>query len=429
MGRWSGSLRLYEEAAEHLAGGVSTAFRRGTHPAPVYAQRAQGARLIDVDGNEYIDYMMAYGPLIHGHAHPAIVEALTRQAPLGTTYGVQHQGEVELARRLTRYVPCADLVCFVNSGTEANLVALRVARAYTGRQKIIRFNGHYHGWADPLLVKPAAELQGLAPQAATGGQSAAAFHDLIVLPWNDPGALEQALAEQGDQVAAIIMEPVLCNNGCLMPLPGYLERVRELADAHGVVLIFDEVITGFRVALGGAQELFGVTPDLCVLGKAIAGGLPLSAVAGRREIMQLVADGTVSHMGTLNGNPLVTAAAIATIDLLAADGGAAYQRMNARTDALTEGLKELAAKHGVPLLIHRVGPVFHTLFTDRSAVSRYEEFAQCVDQAAYRRFSDELFRHGVLVRPSGLWYVSTAHEEADIEATLAAADRAFAAVK
>ncbi|MFS8664564.1 MAG: aminotransferase class III-fold pyridoxal phosphate-dependent enzyme [Limnochordales bacterium] len=261
MGRWSGSLRLYEEAAEHLAGGVSTAFRRGTHPAPVYAQRAQGARLIDVDGNEYIDYMMAYGPLIHGHAHPAIVEALTRQAPLGTTYGVQHQGEVELARRLTRYVPCADLVCFVNSGTEANLVALRVARAYTGRQKIIRFNGHYHGWADPLLVKPAAELQGLAPQAATGGQSAA------------------------------------------------------------------------------------------------------------------------------------------------------------------------ASKHGVPLLIHRVGPVFHTLFTDRSAVSRYEEFAQCVDQAAYRRFSDELFRHGVLVRPSGLWYVSTAHEEADIEATLAAADRAFAAVK
>ncbi|HEY8417255.1 MAG TPA: glutamate-1-semialdehyde 2,1-aminomutase, partial [Limnochordales bacterium] len=401
-------------------------------PAPLYAERGAGARLFDVDGNEFIDYCMAYGPLIHGHAPPAIAKAIQEQVLRGTTFGTQHRGELELARRLTTHVPCAELVCFVNSGTEAVLVALRLARAYTGKPKIVRFEGHYHGWADPILAA-AGETAGTGgarwkPRAVTGGQSRSAHEDVLVLPWNDPEAVEQVLKRYGDEIAAVIMEPVLCNNGCLRPLPGYLEHVQDLCRRHGVVLIFDEVITGFRLSLGGAQQLFGVTPYLCVLGKAIAGGLPLSAVGGRREIMRLIAEGRVNHMGTLNGNPVVTAAATATIDLLAQDGGAAYRRMNALTDQLTEGLTRLARKHGIPFLINRVGPVFHTLFTERSEIRHYGDFVRYVDGARCVQFCHALFRNGVFVRPSGLWYVSTAHTPQDVEQTLAAADQAFASL-
>jgi len=425
--KWEQSHRLFEESQAHLAGGVSTLLRRGAHPAPLFADRGAGARLYDVDGNEYIDYVMAYGPLIHGHAHPALVEAVQRQMERGSTYGAQHRGEIELARRLTQYVPCADLVCYVNSGTEAVQVALRLARAYTGKEKIIRFEGHYHGWADPILAAPdKADGAPWPAQAVTAGQSRAAHQDILVLPWNDPDALTAALERHGHQVAAMIMEPVLCNNGCIAPLPGYLELARRLADQHNVVLIFDEVITGFRLSLGGAQARFGVTPDLCVLGKAIGGGLPLSAVAGRREIMGLIAQGRVNHMGTLNGNPLVTAAAVAAIDLLAADNGAAYDRMDRLAERLAEGLLELAQAHGVALRINRVGPVFHTLFTEREAITTYADFVEAVDAARCRRFTDALFEEGVFVRPSGLWYLSTAHTEEDIEQTLAAAQRAMA---
>lgn len=426
---WTESRQLYEQATEHLAGGVSSTLRLGAHPAPLYAAHGSGARLTDVDGNEYIDYVMAYGPLIHGHAHPVLAAAIHEQALRGTTYGTQHRGEIELARRLTEHVPCADLVCYVNSGTEAVMVALRLARAYTGKQKIVRFEGHYHGWADPILAASDPSVSDgnrpWQPRAVTGGQSRISHHDIFVLPWNDADALTQALKKYGDEIAAIIMEPVLCNNGCLSPLPGYLEHVQSLARQHNVLFILDEVITGFRLSIGGAQQLFGITPDLCVLGKAIAGGLPLSAVGGRRDIMQLVAEGEVNHMGTLNGNPLVTAAAVATIDLLAHDECSIYDRMNALTDELTEGLARLAEKHGVPLVINRVGPVFHTLFTERGEIHHYEDFVHHVDGRTCAEFCHQLFREGVFVRPSGLWYISTAHTEIDVKQTLDAADKAF----
>lgn len=431
MSKWPESQRLYAQAAAHLAGGVSSTLRLGAHLVPLYVERGLGSRIVDVDGNEFIDYVMAYGPLIHGHAHPAVVQALQAQVERGTTYGSQHRGELELARRLTQHVPCAELVCFVNSGTEAVLVALRLARAYTGKQKIVRFAGHYHGWADPILAAPelgSTDDVPWTPVPVTSGQSTVSHQDILVLPWNDHAAISRVLNQYGSEIAAIIMEPVLCNNGCLVPRPGYLEHVKEEARRHNVVLIFDEVITGFRLSIGGAQKLFGVTPDLCVLGKAIAGGLPLSAVGGKREIMQLIADGKVNHMGTLNGNPLVTAAAVATIDLLAADRCAAYDRMNAVTDHLTDGLAGLAKEHGVPLLINRIGPVFHTLFTERSSIDRYEDFIRYVDSKKCVAFCHELFQAGVFVRPSGLWYVSTSHTEQDVEDTLSAADKAFAAL-
>lgn len=427
MSKWNESHQLFEQSSQHLAGGVSSLLRRGAHPAPLFVERGAGSRLFDVDGNEYIDYVMAYGPLIHGHAHPVLVETVQKQLESGVTYGAQHRGEFELARRLTEHVPCADLVCYANSGTEAVMVALRLARAFTGKNKILRFEGHYHGWADPILANPnkAAGHNRWTAQPVTAGQSPASHQDVVVLPWNDPDALRAVLEDEGHTIAGMIMEPVLCNNGCIEPAPGYLELARELASRHNVLLIFDEVITGFRLSLGGAQGRFGVTPDLCVLGKAIAGGPPLSAVGGRRDIMRIIAEGKVNHMGTLNGNPLVTASAVAAIDLLADEEYDAFARMEALTEQLVSGLRGLAREHGVPLLINHVGPVFHTLFTERDDINAYTDFVQSVDADRCRRFSQELFREGVFVRPSGLWYLSTVHDERDIEETLDAACRAL----
>jgi glutamate-1-semialdehyde 2,1-aminomutase len=412
---------LLEESALHLASGVASTLRLAVQPTPLFIDRGSGARIVDVDGNQYIDYTMAYGPLILGHAHPAIVDAVSGAAVRGSTFGAQHVDEARVAQALCEHVPGAERVCFSGSGTEGVMLALRLARAFTGRERVIRFTGHYHGWSDAIFT---AGADGDRATPGTNGQSGAALGDLIVLPWNDREAVEAIIASRGSEIAAVICEPVLCNSGCIEPSPGYLEALRAATADAGIILIFDEVITGFRLGLGGAQERYGVHADLAVFGKALGGGLPLSAVTGRREILDLVAAGTVSHLGTFNGNTVALAAARATLAELSSNGGAAFATMAEHGLCLAEGLAAGAEAANVALVVNCAGPVLQTIFTREPVVTDYATFASS-DHATCAAFVELLLGEGVYVRPNGLWYVSTAHSKVDVDATLEAAQRAF----
>ncbi|TLS54024.1 aspartate aminotransferase family protein [Paenibacillus antri] len=433
MKAYTTSKRLFERSGAALAGGVSSSLRAAMRPVPLFAASGRGAVVTDADGNRYIDYLLAYGPLILGHAHPELTERIHAAMTNGYTFGLQHEGEIELAARLTEALPCAEQVAFSGSGTEAVMLALRIARSHTGRTKIVRFHGHYHGWSDAIFTAfPSADMKGGAASDAggktmpgTGGQSELALQDVILLPWNDAVALEETLRARGHEVAAVITEPVMCNSGCIRPRDGYLERMRELTRELGIVLIFDEVITGFRFGLGGAHERFGIAPDLMTMGKALAGGIALSAVAGSRELMRVVSSGKVSHLGTLNGNCVATAAAIATLDILGRNGGEAFVRMEATAARLAQGLRERIAANGFRGVVNQEGPVFHMMFIDRDAVEDFAAFSER-DGALYSDFAERMLEEGVLVRTNGLWYVSTEHTEAHAEATLQAADRALA---
>lgn len=404
-------------------------------PVPLYAESGKGSRIKDADGNEYIDYMLAYGPLILGHAHEGLTASIVEAMQKGYTYGIQHQGEIELARLLCEVLPCADKVSLSGSGTEAVMLALRLARAYTGKSKVIRFHGHYHGWSDSIFTSfPSADMKGHASSGSgsvlpgTNGQSESSLSDIILLPWNDPEVLESTLRERHAEIAAVITEPVMCNSGCIHPAPGYLELMRSLTKELGIVMIMDEVITGFRLAIGGAQERLGITPDLVTVGKALGGGIAISAVGGQEDIMKLIDGGTVSHLGTLNGNSVSTAAAIATIRELSKDNGAAYVQMERLTDKLTEGIRTLFAKHEVPAVVNQIGPVFNVMFTDEPEVIDFETYNKR-DSAKYARFAELVLHEGVLLRPNGLWYLSAAHSESDIDGTLAAIDRVLPQLK
>jgi glutamate-1-semialdehyde 2,1-aminomutase len=415
---------MWSESRRFLAGGVASSLRSEVKPVPLFVERGEGAEILDVDGNRLIDFTMAYGPLILGHAPAALTRAVNLALERGSTFGAQHAGEIELARRLQAVVPNADLVCLSGSGTEAVMVALRLARAHTGRTRVIRFGGHYHGWSDSVLVGWTGEPTDGDWEArpSTAGQSLNALKDLVVLPWNDLRALESFFAQSGGEVAAVLCEPVLANSGCIAPVAGYLERMRELSDLHGAVLIFDEVITGFRLALGGAQERLGVNSDLALFGKALSGGFQLSAITGSEQILGLVAAGTVSHMGTLNGNTVSTAAALATLEELARDDGAVYRRMAELGAMLTSGIADSARQHGIPLVINSASQFFQTIFTEEQKVCDFGAFSRR-DTSRGSRFAEMLMYEGVYVRPSGLWYLSTAHEEDHIGRTVAAVDR------
>lgn len=421
------------EACYYLAGGVASSLRASMKPTPLYVRSAKGVKIIDLDGNEYIDYLLAYGPLILGHAHPVLTEKIHEAMTNGFTYGLQHDMEVQLAKRLTELLPCAELVAYSGSGTEAVMLALRLARAFTGKKKIVRFYGHYHGWSDTIFTSfPSADLKAQSFMNAnavealpgTSGQSEACLEDIIVLPWNDESALEAALSRYSGQIAAVITEPVMCNSGCIAPKAGYLESMRKWTEEHEIVLIFDEVITGFRLGLGGAQGKLGIKPDLMTMGKAMAGGIPLSAVAGKREIMDLISNGVVNHLGTLNGNCIAMAAGLATLDELSKDQGAVYRSMESHTEILVNGIRKLLDRHQIPGLINQMGPVFHMMFTKDTLVQDFDSF-QRRDANKYSRFAELLLNEGVLARPSGLWYLSTVHGEEEIELTLQAIDRAL----
>jgi glutamate-1-semialdehyde 2,1-aminomutase len=414
------SIERYERSRHVLAGGVSSSLRATAKPFPLFFASGAGANLRDVDGNSFIDYTLAWGPLILGHCDARLTEALTRQIATLQQVGAQHDLEWQVAEQICKTVPCADKVLFSNTGTEAVQTAIRLARGYTGRNRIIRFEGHYHGWADNALVgyRPQLQEHGSSQLALpSAGVNPAVLEELIVLPWNDLEVVERALKLHGQQVAGMITEPILCNSGCLKPKPGYLEGLRELATRFGVVLIFDEVITGFRVARGGAQELFGVSPDLATYAKAVAGGLPLSVVAGRQEIMQLVEQRKVVHAGTYNGNPLSLAAAHVVLGILDENGGSVLAEIRLRGETLMQGLRDLARATGLSVLVNGVGSVFHLFFTNQKGMDTYADTLHA-DLGMRDRFVQGMLDAGILLLPDGRWYISAAHTEDHVKTTL-----------
>lgn len=420
------------EAKQVLAGGVASTLRGSMKPTPLYVKSASGVTVTDVDGNSYIDYQLAYGPLILGHAHPGFNAKIGEALNKGITYGLQHDGEIELARRLTEVLPCADKVVLSGSGTEAVMLALRLSRAYTGKNKVVRFHGHYHGWSDSIFTSfPSPDMMQKETSAAansvppgTKGQSELSLQDVILLPWNEPETLEKTLRERGHEIAAVISEPVMCNSGCILPLPGYLEKIRELTRELNIVFIMDEVITGFRLSPGGAHARFGITPDLVTVGKALGGGIALSAVGGRKDIFELIDSEQVSHLGTLNGNGVATAAGLAVLELLNENNGAVYDKMEGNAVRLAEGIRSLFEKHGLRGVVNQIGPVFHFMFIDEDVVAHFDTF-QRRNSGLYAKFAELMLDEGVLLRPNGLWYVSAVHEQEHVEQTLQAIDRAF----
>ncbi|MFD7158911.1 aspartate aminotransferase family protein [Kribbella sp. NPDC059898] len=420
--------QLYARAKQVLAGGVSSDARRAERP--LFVDHASGAELWDVDGNRYVDYVLGQGPNLLGHAAPLVADAVSAQVRRGVAYAAQHELEAQVAERLCSMVPAAELVRFNSVGSEAVHGAIRLARGHTGRPKIVKFEGNYHGWLDPVLysVHPDLALAGDARHpTAVGGSAGQPRHDaddLIVLPYNDLQAVEEVMA---DDIAAVILEPLLCNTGCITPSPGYLEGLRELTRQHGALLIFDEIITGFRVGPGGAGELLNVVPDLAAFGKAMAGGMQVSALVGSREVMTTIADGKVAHAGTFNSHPVAMAAADAVLRHLDEHRADVYPPLNAMGLRLMDGLRSAATRHGVPLLVDGPGPVFQTYVTDQAEVTDYRSFAAC-DRAAMARFHAGLFAAGINIVPRGLWFLSTEHTAAQVDETIAAADSVLAAL-
>ena len=434
---YSISASLYEQAKGHLGGGVSSNFRYagyGESPVPLFYSSGSGSRLTDVDGNVYIDYALANGPAILGHAPGPVLEAVTRTLAMGQLFAGQHELELALARRLTEIVPCAELVRFASSGSEAVQAALRLARAHTGRRRIVKFEGHYHGWLDNIFMSVAPSMNEAGPASApvavphTAGQPESVLGDVLVLPWNDIDRFAEAVRTHRNEIAGVIMEPILCNSGAILPVPGYLEGVRELTADHGIVLVFDEVITGFRVGLRGAQGLLGVTPDLAVFAKALAAGFPLAAVAGRRDVMEQVDAGGVMHGGTYNANVMSIAAGLAAIEELARDDGQAYRDMARRGRWLMEELPALARRHRETLRVSGVEQAFHAAFTGETQMDDYRAFSR-IDARRRDRFNARLHSEGVRITARGTWFLSTAHSDGDVEQSLAAAERAFAGLE
>jgi glutamate-1-semialdehyde 2,1-aminomutase len=431
MRSYQRSSALWEEAKRHLAGGVSSNIRYASAPVPLFFERGEGARLYDADGNVTIDYILGNGPAILGHAPPDVLRAVAESLAEGQVYAAQHRRELELARRLCGLLPGAELVRFATSGTEAVHMAFRIARAFTGRAKIVKCEGHYHGWTDQtyVSVRPPLNEAGPAsepvPVAESPGMAPGALADMLVVPWNDLPALEALFAQHKGEIAGLIMEPVMVNGGAIPPQPGYLEGVQRLCTAHGALFICDEVITGFRLGLSGAQGRFGLKPDLSIFAKAVAAGFPLALVAGRRDVMEILLTRNVMHGGTYNGNVQSMAAALAALDLLERDGGAVYRDMERCGTRLMQGLQELGRKHRLPLLVQGFPTIFQTFFTDAAPPRDYRTSAAC-DRDAALAFSQALQEEGVRVNQRCSWFLSAAHDDQVIEETLAAADRAMA---
>jgi glutamate-1-semialdehyde 2,1-aminomutase len=420
------SRAVFAEGRRFLPGGVNSPVRsfRGVGGDPVVIAAASGARVRDVDGNSYIDYVASWGPLILGHADPEVVAAVTAAAAKGTTYGAPTEAEVALARLVCEALPAVDLVRFVSSGTEATMSALRLARAYTGRDKVLKFEGCYHGHADGLLVQAGSGVATLGLPDSPGVPRAYA-EQTVVVPYNDPDAVTTAFERHGGEIAALIVEPVAANMGVVPPADGFLAALRAACDANGSLLVFDEVVTGFRVAYGGYQSVSGVLPDLTCLGKVIGGGLPVGAYGGRHDVMSLIAPaGPVYQAGTLSGNPLAMAAGLATLARLRQPGF--YDRLDALAERLATGLGEAARRAEVDLVVNRVGSMLTPFFTD-APVTDYAS-ARRADTARFGRFFHALLDRGIYLPPSQFeaTFVSAAHTEAEIDETLAEAAAALA---
>src|SRR5262245_38224401 len=423
---------MLERSRRSLAGGVSSPFRARA-PVPLFFQNGQGAHLWDVDGNEYIDYQLAWGPMILGYNHPAMVDRLRRQVEKPISYGAQHELEITVAEQIQSMVPCAERIAFTSRGSEAVQLVHRLARAHTGRPCILKFEGHYHGWMDGALhsYKPQPHETGslASPAVVPGsrGQVSNANENVVVAPWNRLDLLEGLLQWHGSRIAAIMTEPVLCNSGCLMPEPGYLASVKQLAKTAGALLIFDEVITGFRIEPGGAQKHFDVVPDLATFGKAVGGGVPLSVVAGRADLMEQMFTGGVVFGGTFNGNPLSLAGADACLAELNRNSGAALKWANRMGRRLMIGIEDVARSSGIPVAITGFGAAFYLHFTQRAHLRDYRDtFEDSRD--LLQRFLQLALAEGVIVVPDGRFYVSAAHTEADVSQTLEKLAKVFKAL-
>lgn len=392
----------------------------------------------DADGNDYVDFMMSFGALIQGHAHPTITQVASQAMSEGSHFAAATSAEIDAAERFRRMVPSAEVVRFANTGSEATMLALRLARAHTGRKKFLKFEGHYHGWYDPFLLNahghPPEQLgapENPARIPDSEGIPAATFEDVVLAPWNDVAAIERVMKEHGRELAAVITEPIMANMGCILPREGYLQRLRALTREYGALLILDEVVTGFRYAPGGCQEYYGIEPDLSTFGKALGAGFPVGAVAGPREILERMrwGDKMVLHYGTFNGHRLTMKVIAANLDLLAADGS--YRKLHAAGDAAIAGLRGVFQRHKIKAVVQGFGPMFQIYFTERDAIHDYRDYCSHVDTGRYSRFIHALLQRGIYMTPSnGLhWIISTAHSPSDVERLLAAANEACAEVR
>lgn len=423
----SRSSELFEQAKHVIPGGVNSPVRafNSVGGTPVFFDHGAGSKIHDVSGKEYIDYVLSFGPLLLGHGAKPILEAIQVQLDKAVTFGAPTALEVEMAQTLVKLVPSMDMVRMVNSGTEATMSAIRLARGYTGRDKVVKFEGNYHGHSDGLLVKAGSGALTLGVPTSPGVPADFAKHT-ITLTYNDPQSVIDCFAQMGDEIATVIVEPVAGNMNCVLPEPGFLETLREQCDAHGAVLIFDEVMSGFRASLGGAQAVYGVIPDMTCLGKVVGGGMPVGAFGGKRAIMEYLSPvGPVYQAGTLSGNPIAMAAGLAMMAQITQPGF--HERVAQRTETLLNGLKAEAKAAGIGMTTNQAGSMFGFFFTDEPKITRYDQVMQC-DVERFKRFFHLMLDQGIYLAPSAFeaGFMSDAHSEADIEYTIAAAKNAFA---
>ena len=431
------SRECFARAQQSLVEGVNSPSRGAAVyvSGPIVLDHGRGSKVWDVDGNEYVDFMMSFGALIQGHAHPRIVEVVSQAIAEGSHFAAATPAETEAAERFCRMVPAAETVRFANSGSEATMLALRLARAHTGRTKLLKFEGHYHGWYDPFCLNSHGHpVDQLGPREEprkipdSEGISTSVFDDVVVAPWNDPSALERIMRDHGRTLAAVITEPIMANMGCIPPREGYLEKMRELAHHYGALFILDEVVTGFRYAAGGCQQYYNLKPDLSTFGKALGAGFAVGAVAGPHAILERLrwSDHMVLHYGTFNGHRLTMKVISANLDLLNAEG--AHRRLFEVGDLAISGLRAVFQHRGIKAIVQGFGPMFQIYFTQRDAIHDYRDYCQYVDTGRYSRFVHGLLEQGIYMTPAnGLhWIISTAHTEQDVETLIAAAHQACA---
>jgi glutamate-1-semialdehyde 2,1-aminomutase len=431
------SQQWFERAQHSLVEGVNSPSRGAAvfAPGPVVLERGRGSHVWDVDGNEYVDFMMSFGALIHGHAHPKIVDVVSKSIAEGSHFAAATPAETEAAERFRGMVPSAEVVRFANTGSEATMLALRLARAHTGRTKFLKFEGHYHGWYDPYCLNGHGHpIEQLGPPESptkipdSEGIPASVFDDVILAPWNDVAALESIMRAHGHELAAIITEPIMANMGCIPPRDGYLAHMRDLAHQYGALFILDEVVTGFRYAPGGCQQLYNLQPDISTFGKALAAGFPIGAVAGPRAILDRLrwSEHMVLHYGTFNGHRLTMNVIAANLDLLGQPD--AHRQLFAIGDAAIAGLRDIFRRHQIKAIVQGFGPMFQIYFTERDAIHDYRDYCQYADTKIYSRFIHRLLENGIYMTPSnGLhWIISTAHTKEDVDTLVVAADQACA---
>ena len=429
---YSKSAELLERSKKVLAGGVSSEFRKYNHPHAIFYTHGKGSHLFDVDGNDYLDFTLSQGPLILGHSHPHVLKSVADYSEEGQLFAGQHIKEIELAETLNRIIPSAELMRFCLDGSEAVQTALRVARAKTGKQKFLRFEGHYHGWLDNVawgISTPSVDALGSKENPNVFPWSAGlpehSKDEFIILPWNDLDLVKKTLADHHHEIAAIITEPIMCNNGCIVPQEGFLQGLRDLCDQYGIALIFDEVITGFRMSIGGSQRYFGITPDMSIFAKAMGSGYPISAIVGKREWMSLIEDAKVIHAGTMNSSNPTIAAALATIEVLEKENP--YERMFRFGNKLMDGLRKAAAANNHNLLVQGPGPMFNIGFTNLKSVNDYRDTLS-YDRAKLGKFISAMHDERVRIIGRGLWYISAAHTEADIDHAIEVSARVMGSI-